>query len=494
MNFADILRLALRNLREAKLRATLTTLGIIIGVGVIVLMVSFGLGLQRNTIERFRELDLFTQLTVFGKSLQSLAQAQTDGGEEETANTQASPTPSPQQTPRGDDGRRNLPLDSDPKVLLDDEAIAAIQKMPGVVAVEPNISFSVFQRANGRARQLGVVGAIVPNPSERFKTFSAGGMFTAPDAAEAVLEYRTLRDFGFSKPEDAVGKQLDFLSAPDKKEEAKEAEPTSFMGIPLEIEEDGADALVAKSFKIVGVLAKPEGDAARFRGFGSGSVYLPLAAARDWRREHRDEMSEVALQLARQSGQLKDGQGDSYISATVRVTDPVALTDVRNKLKDMGLGSFSIVDRIDEIRTFFLIMNAVLGLLGGISLLVASFGIANTMIMSILERTREIGIMKAIGAEDREIKLIFFVEAAVLGFIGGVIGVLMATGLTILANSLAYRFALKPQGASFINFFALPPWLWLGAILFAILVAIVAALYPASRAAKIDPVKALRHD
>jgi ABC-type antimicrobial peptide transport system permease subunit len=160
----------------------------------------------------------------------------------------------------------------------------------------------------------------------------------------------------------------------------------------------------------------------------------------------------------------------------------------------MGLGSFSIVDRIDEIRTFFLIMNAVLGLLGGISLLVASFGIANTMIMSILERTREIGIMKAIGAEDREIKLIFFVEAAVLGFIGGVIGVLMATGLTILANSLAYRFALKPQGASFINFFALPPWLWLGAILFAILVAIVAALYPASRAAKIDPVKALRHD
>ena len=75
------------------------------------------------------------------------------------------------------------------------------------------------------------------------------------------------------------------------------------------------------------------------------------------------------------------------------------------------------------------------------------------MIMSILERTREIGIMKAIGAEDREIKLIFFVEAAVIGLVGGVVGVLLAWGIDRLANHLAYRFILKPQGASFIDFF-----------------------------------------
>jgi putative ABC transport system permease protein len=142
----------------------------------------------------------------------------------------------------------------------------------------------------------------------------------------------------------------------------------------------------------------------------------------------------------------------------------------------------------------FLIIDSVLGLLGGISLLVASFGIANTMIMSILERTREIGIMKAIGAEDREIKLIFFFEAAVIGLTGGIIGCLAAWGIDALANRLAYRFILKPQGASFVDFFSLPPWLWLGAILFALGVSILAALYPASRAARIDPVRALRHD
>src|SRR4029077_3420499 len=136
----------------------------------------------------------------------------------------------------------------------------------------------------------------------------------------------------------------------------------------------------------------------------------------------------VISALARSSGAIGKDQSPGYLSAVVRVTDPVVLTDVRTRLKEMGLGSFSIVDQLDQIRTVFLIINSVLGLLGGISLLVASFGIANTMIMSILERTREIGIMKAIGAEDREIKLIFFVEAAVIGVFGGAIGTLVAWG------------------------------------------------------------------
>jgi ABC-type antimicrobial peptide transport system permease subunit len=86
------------------------------------------------------------------------------------------------------------------------------------------------------------------------------------------------------------------------------------------------------------------------------------------------------------------------------------------------------------------------------------------------------------------------VEAAVIGLIGGVLGVLLAWGIDGLANRLAYRFILKPQGASFVDFFSIPPYLWIGAILFALLVSIAAALYPASRAARIDPVRALRHD
>jgi ABC-type antimicrobial peptide transport system permease subunit len=205
-------------------------------------------------------------------------------------------------------------------------------------------------------------------------------------------------------------------------------------------------------------------------------------------------MSEVALELARSSGALKEGETFGYGTAVVRVNDPGVLPEVRRKITELGFGSASIMDQLEQIRLIFLIINSALGLLGGISLLVASFGIANTMIMSILERTREIGIMKAIGAEDREIKFIFFIEASVIGLMGGVIGCLVAWGIAAAANRLTYSFLLKPQGANYVDFFALPAYLWLGAIVFAVLISIIAALYPAARAARIDPVRALRHD
>ncbi len=124
-----------------------------------------------------------------------------------------------------------------------------------------------------------------------------------------------------------------------------------------------------------------------------------------------------------------------------------------------------------------------------------SFDRANRRAVGVFtKRTREIGIMKAIGAEDLEIKLIFFVEAAVIGLTGGVLGALAAWGIDGVANRLVYKFLLEPRGEPFINFFSLPPYLWLSAILFAMIVSVIAALYPAARAARIDPVKALRHD
>src|ERR1043166_7697039 len=153
----------------------------------------------------------------------------------------------------------------------------------------------------------------------------------------------------------------------------------------------------------VGVLGQEKREGAAQGGpvglLFNASLYVPLSAAHDWLLKHRNPMGEVALALARQSGQLNESQSEGYSSAVVRVSDPVALTEVRTRLTELGFGSFSIVDQLDQIRTVFLIIGLILGLLGGISLVVASFGIANTIIMSILERPREIGIMKAIGAE-----------------------------------------------------------------------------------------------
>jgi len=502
MPFFDLLKLALRNLREAKLRATLTSMGVIVGVAVIVTMVSFGLGLQRNMLSRFRALDLFNEIRVFGKSVFTMALTNVD------------PKLKRDETP----GDRRGPAfrgDKAPTRILDDAGLAEIVKIPGVAYVEPDIAFTVYMRCNGKVFPQQVAGASVTNSSSRFKLFAAGQMMSRADADEAVVDEVFVETCGFAKPADAVGQKIEFLSTrvgktgeggqakpgDAKSEEADEDEGGfSFFGLPLGDDNQGgpANAVAARTFRISGVLGKEKREGAGQGGpvglMFNASVYVPVPAAHEWAKTHRNPMGEVALALARQSGQLGQGDNEGYGSAVVRVTDPVALTDVRKRLTELGFSSFSIVDQLDQIRTVFLIIDSVLGLLGGISLLVASFGIANTMIMSILERTREIGIMKAIGAEDREIKLIFFFEAAVIGLTGGIIGVLAAWGIDGVANRLAYRFVLKPQGASFVDFFSLPPYLWIGAILFALSVSILAALYPAARAARIDPVRALRHD
>ncbi|HEX8651168.1 MAG TPA: ABC transporter permease [Pyrinomonadaceae bacterium] len=491
MSFFDIISLSLRNLREAKLRSGLTTMGVIVGVAMIVTMVSFGLGLQRNTVARFKELDLFNEVTVFGRSLSSLVEAGFNKRSGE-GNSNAAKDSS-------DRRRGTQPHEASARVL-NEQAVDEIAKIPGVVSVEPNISFLAYVRANERARARTIGGALVPNPATRFKEFAAGGMISAPDALEAVVDEDFVRDFGYGNARDALGQTLSLLAPPtgskSEKDEKDEDDQLSFFGIPLEDEEGGdADGLVARSFRIVGVLKEGESGASRFRGMSlAASIYIPLPVARAWSIEHQDDLGQIATRLARETGALGENESGGYTSAIVRVSDPVLLTDVRRRLTEMGFSSFAIVDRLEQLRTVFLIINSALGLLGGISLLVASFGIANTMIMSILERTREIGIMKAIGAEDTEIKLIFFIEAAVIGLVGGTLGTLAAWGIDAAANQLAYRFVLQPQGASRVDFFALPPYLWLGAILFAVVVSIVAALYPAARAARIDPVKALRHD
>ena len=480
MPFLDLLKLAFRNLREAKLRATLTSMGVIVGVAVIVTMVSFGLGLQRNLLSRFKALDLFSEMSVYGKTVSAAMNRSTNrrGGDR---------PPGPR-----------VPENEAPTRILDDAAIAEIAKMPGVLYVEPAVFFNVEIRVNGKASSEFAGGCNVPNVSTRFKELEAGQMISGPEADEAVVSFNFVQNAGFSSAADAIGKSIEFLVPKDG--EAEEDQQPSFFGLPLGGEESSqlrSGVAVAKTFRIVGVLkeVKANGGPGPQRGFmPTAEINIPMAAARQWSLDHTSEQTKVLTALARESGAIRDDEVPGYLSAVVRVSDPVALPEVRNKLKQMGLGSFSIVDQLDQIRTVFLIINSVLGLLGGISLLVASFGIANTMIMSILERTREIGIMKAIGAEDREIKLIFFFEAAVIGFVGGVIGSIAAWLIDVVANRLAYRFILKPQGASFVDFFHLPPWLWLGAILFALSVSILAALYPAARAARIDPVRALRHD
>ena len=159
----------------------------------------------------------------------------------------------------------------------------------------------------------------------------------------------------------------------------------------------------------------------------------------------------------------------------------------------MGVGVFALADQLKEIKKAFLIMDSLLGAIGTIALIIAALGIINTLLMSILERTREIGIMKSVGGSENEIKFIFFVEAGCIGLIGAIFGLALGWLVTRIANSIMNSAIIKSDLGT-VELFWFPVWLILGAIAFSIIISLAAGMYPAIRAARIDPVKALRHD
>ncbi len=115
------------------------------------------------------------------------------------------------------------------------------------------------------------------------------------------------------------------------------------------------------------------------------------------------------------------------------------------------------------------------------------------MVTSILERTREIGVMKAVGGSETDIRWIFFSEAATIGLVGGAFGLALGWTVTRIANTVANHY-LRPQGVPEVDLFYMPIWLIAGALVFSVGVSLLAGFYPASRAARVDPVQALRHD
>ena len=162
-------------------------------------------------------------------------------------------------------------------------------------------------------------------------------------------------------------------------------------------------------------------------------------------------------------------------------------------VKALGFQAFSISDAIEGATRAFIILDIVLGLIGSIALAVSSLGIMNTMVMSILERTREIGVMKAIGGSDADVRGIFLVEASAIGVIGGAAGVALGwlVGRAINFGANVY---IERQGGTAATLFSMPWWLIAGAIGFSLLVSLLAGSYPARRAARLDPIQALRHD
>ena len=185
---------------------------------------------------------------------------------------------------------------------------------------------------------------------------------------------------------------------------------------------------------------------------------------------------------------------DGYDTLIVRAVDESAVPTILEAAETMNLRAQSLGAFLDIANRVLTILQALLGSVGGLALLVATLGVANTMMMAIYERTKEIGVLKALGATNGEVRRMFTADAMLLGVIGGFVGVIIGTLLGRLVDWIGHRY-MEAEGMIGVgNLSIVPPWLAIGALLFAAFIGVLGGLYPAARAARLDPVAALRHE
>jgi putative ABC transport system permease protein len=220
------------------------------------------------------------------------------------------------------------------------------------------------------------------------------------------------------------------------------------------------------------------------RGQFRARVFLPLQLAQDLHVLQAGNVRDTTRAFSRTP---------QYATVGVKVKSARDVPAVEDAIRKMGFNTLSIVDATRSMRQFFAILDLFLGIFGSLALAVASIGIINTLVMAILERRREIGIMKAIGASDSDVKRLFFAEAGVMGVAGGAFGVALGWTIGRLIN-IGTNIYLKRQSFPPEQIWATPWWLVGGAIAFALVVSLLSGLYPAARAAGLDPVEALRYE
>jgi putative ABC transport system permease protein len=446
MKLSDMSELAVRNLREAILRNSLTTLGVAVGVASLVAMLSLGVGLQQLATSRLSKSGLFDSIFVTAKT-----NLRGPG-----AGPPATRAAAPKARPLNQDAREEL------------------TKLPNVIEVYPQIRFFTEVRFDGKPFATMVAG--MPESSKASGSFDGmqGNFFSSANADEAILQAEFAKELS-PLTSSLIGKDLVL----------RYAERQALAAQPGDSNESGGFSVVPKEkhLRIIGVVETEP--ASGFGGFGTGRLLIPLPVAETLRAAQVNDLRDV----------LRDTSSDkpAYASLTVRVKSPSLVDATEAKIKDMGFGAFSLLDASKSLRIFFSVFDLLLGIFGSLALAVATLGIINTLVMAILERRREIGVLKALGAADSDVKQLFFVEAGVMGLAGGVLGVFFGwlIGRTLTLGTNIY---LKRQDLPGVEISAVPWWLIGGAIGFAVFVSLVAGLYPASRAAKLNPVDALRYE
>jgi putative ABC transport system permease protein len=469
VKIADLTELALRNLRESVLRNSLTTLGISVGVASLVAMISLGIGLQQLVSRRLVKSGLFD--TVIVSSRRDLRGT-------------------------GREDERNGPTPAESRVL-DEAARQEIEHLPNVLEANPDIRFITELRYEDKPH-LTMISAL-PSSAKSNDAFDGmqGGFFSSDTAAEVILQKTFAEELLGKAPSRGIdeakvadlakpllGKELIMryqqrASAPATTPPAGSATANS----PDSDISTAAYSVVLREQKLT-IVGVADLDPESMRGPTRAKVFLPLRLAESLHVMQTSDLREISRATSDQP---------VYSAISARVKNPSQVQSVEDAIKKMGFTTFSLLDASQSLRSVFRVLDLFLLIFGSLALAVASIGIVNTLVMAILERRREIGIMKAIGASDGEVKKLFFAEAGAMGILGGVAGVALGWAIGRVIN-FGTNIYLRRESIAPDNFWSVPWWLVALAVAFSFLVSLVSGLYPAGRAAKLDPVQALRYE
>ena len=465
MKAYDLAELAVRNLRESVLRNSLTTVGISVGVASLVAMLSLGIGLQQMATRRLVRSGLFDTVVVTSRrDLRNFNRSDDAGG------------PDPAQSP-----------------VLDEPSRQKIEQLPNVVEAFPDLRFITSFSYDDKPHLTMAAGVPFSYKSNDAFEGMQGSFFSSGMAPEVILQKTFAAELLGKTPKPGteetpvaelakplVGKEMTMRYA----ERIDSATPADANGnMPNESGEAATYSIQSHELKlrIVGVT---DLDPDSMRGPVRARVLLPLKLL-----ESLHVMQPTTMRDTTQA----TSKIPTYATISVRVKDPGKIQLVENAIKKMGFNTFSILDATRSVRRFFTVLDLFLGIFGSLALAVASIGIVNTLVMAILERRREIGIMKAIGASDVDVKKLFFAEAGVMGALGGALGVALGWTIGRVIN-LGTNVYLRSQDLAPEQIWFVPWWLVGSAIAFAIVVSLLSGLYPAARAARLDPVQALRYE
>lgn len=444
MRFFDLVSIIASNLSRRKGRVVLTAIGVVIGTAAVVLLVSLAIGLQQSATSQLYGISDLRRIEVYPNY-------DTGGG-------------------GGGGGvvysdKGQIPGSSEAK-LLTPKALEELAALPGVEYVIPrDYLYYETHIVSGKLETWGqIIGIGTDNLANLGDTAETG--VTTLERGTAIIGGWAARNFydpkwrpGQDEPEqpELLNKQIKLVI--------------------YKYTSDGQMVKKSINLRIVGILPET-------RSESDSALYVRLDEMTPW--------SEWA------SGTRINRNKDGYPNVIVQVADPEQVLDVAEQINALGYMAYTPQSYLESINSFFLILQLIFGGVGAIALLVAAIGIANTMTMAILERTREIGLMKAIGATNRDVLSIFLGESAGIGLLGGMggaaLGWLAAQGLNVVAlNYLAQQAAeggmAPPESA-----IATPVWLILFAVIFATLVGLLSGLYPSLRAATIVPVNALKYE